>query len=185
MSIKNKRFWVEKTPKGLNQKVKKTKIKKMNKQKTFVTFMLQNELFAINVNKVLEIILEYKIVEVPDAPKYIKGMLNFRSEIIPVVDFREKFKFVKSKNNQNKIIVIEINIDNNSIKFGAIVDKVKDVLRVKEEDINLKPEFGSKYNPEYLNGVIFNNNNFYLLLNIEKVFTDKEIKIIKKNNNSK
>jgi len=60
---------------------------------SYLTFKLHNEFFAVNVEKVLEVILEYKLIEVPDAPKYIAGMINFRGDIIPIISFREKFKF--------------------------------------------------------------------------------------------
>ncbi len=151
---------------------------------SYLTFKLHNELFAVSVEKVLEVILEYKLVEVPDAPKYIAGMISFRGDIIPVINFRKKFNFPESS-NKNIIIVMDIVIDENSIKFAAIVDGVKDVFDITDEEIKDIPEFGSKYNPEYLTGMIHKNNDFFMLLNIEKVFSDKEIEIISKKTNSK
>ena len=147
---------------------------------SYLTFKLHNELFAINVHHVLEVLQEYNIVEVPDAPKYISGMINFRNDIIPVINFREKFMFPENKTGKNKVIVIDISIDDNSIKFGAIVDKVQDVFEIEEKELKDTPEFGSKYNPEYLTGMIYKNNNHFMLLNLEKVFTDKEIEIVNK-----
>ena len=146
---------------------------------SYLTFKLHNELFAVNVEKVLEVLLEYRLVEVPDAPTYIAGMINFRGDIIPVINFRKKFNFPESS-NKNIIIVMDIVIDEASIKFGAIVDGVKDVFDVNKEEIKTIPEFGSKYNPEYLTGMIHKNDEFFMLLDIEKIFSDKEIEIIKK-----
>jgi len=147
---------------------------------SYLTFKLHNELFAVNVNKVLEVLQEYKIVEVPDAPEYIKGMINFRGNIIPIINFRQKFQFPENETDKNKVIVLEIIIDDNSVKFGAIVDKVNDVFEVEQENMKEKPEFGSKYNPEYMTGMINKNEEFFMILNIEKIFTDKEINIINK-----
>ena len=146
----------------------------------FVTFKLHNELYAVSVHKAIEVLQEYRLVEVPDAPKYIAGMINFREDIIPVINFRKKFKFPEKVADKNKIIVMDIIIDDSSIIFGAIVDDVKDVIRITIDDVKKIPEFGSKYNPEYLTGVIHKNNEFFMLLNIEKIFSDKEIEIINK-----
>jgi len=156
------------------------KRKTKNMTNSYLTFKLHNEHFAVNVNKVLEVLQEFKIVEVPDAPEYIKGMINFRGNIIPIINFRQKFQFPKNESEQNKVIILEIIIDDNPIKFGAIVDKVNDVFEINEQDIKEKPEFGSKYNPEYMEGMINKDDNYFMLLNIEKVFTDKEIDIINK-----
>jgi purine-binding chemotaxis protein CheW len=145
-----------------------------------LTFKLYKELFAINVLNVLEVLQEYNVVELPDAPKYITGMINFRNDIIPLINFREKFMFPENKPDKNKIIVISITIDDNSIKFGAIVDRVNDVFEIDKDEIKDTPEFGSKYNPEYLNGMIFKNNKHFMLLNLEKVFTNEEIELVSK-----
>ncbi len=150
------------------------------KSKSYLGFKLYNEHFAINVHKVLEVLLEYRLVELPDAPKYIEGMLNFRGEIIPVVNFRKKFNFPEKEDNQNVIIVVDINIGKDNIKFGAVVDNVKNVFEVEENELKNIPEFGSKYNPEYLQAVVNKNDIFFMILNIEKVFTDKEIRILNK-----
>jgi len=149
-----------------------------NTLNSFLSFKLHNEFFAVSINKVLEVLLEYKLVELPEAPRYIEGMLSFRGDIIPVINFKEKFNFPKSEDSENVIIVMEIILDNNNIKFGAVVDRVKDVFPVSKTELKPIPEFGSKYNPEYLSGVVHKDNNFYMLLDIEKVFSDKEIDMI-------
>ncbi len=152
---------------------------------SYLTFKLHKELFAINVQNILEVLQEFQIVEVPDAPKYISGMINFRNDIIPVINFREKFMFPKNEEKKDKVIVIDIIIDDIAIKFGALVDKVRDVFEIKDEELKDTPEFGSKYNPEYIEAMIYKNSDHFMLLNLEKVFSDKEIKIIKKKRKTK
>ena len=145
---------------------------------SYLTFKLHKELFAVNVEKVLEVLLEYKLIEVPDAPAYIAGMINFRGDILPVINFRKKFNFPEAENDKKVIIILDIMIEKTVIKFGAIVDSVKDVFEITNDEIKDIPEFGSKYNPEYLTGMINKNEDFFMLLDIEKIFSDKEIEII-------
>ncbi len=148
------------------------------KSNSYLAFKLYNEFFAVNIQKVLEVLLEYRLVEVPDSPVYIAGMINFRGDIIPVINFKKKFNFPEEEKSKNVIIVMDIVIDNTFIKFGAIVDGVKDVFDITGEHIKEIPEFGSKYNPEYLTGMIHKNDDYFMLLDIEKVFSDKEIDVL-------
>ena len=152
---------------------------------SYLAFKLYNEYFAVNVNKVLEVLLEYRLVEVPEAPPYIAGMVNFRGDIIPIINFNKKFNLPEANNNKNVIIVMDIIIESDLIKFGAIVDKVKDVFDITGENIKSIPEFGSKYNPEYITGMIHKGDDYFMLLDIEKVFSDKEIDIITSTVNEK
>ena len=153
-------------------------IENNSKSNSYLAFRLHKELFAVSIDKVLEVLLDFKIVSVPDAPIYIAGMLNFRGDIIPVINFKRKFNFPEETDKKKIVIVIEIFIKENSIKFGAIVDGVKDVFDITEDEVKKIPEFGSKYNPEYLTGMIVKDNLYFMLLDIEKVFTDKEITVI-------
>ncbi len=149
----------------------------------YLTFNLNKESFALRIHDVLEVLLDYRIVNVPDAPIYISGMLNFRGDIIPVICLKKKFKFPENDNKDLLIIVIEIKKENKKLKFGAIVDKVSEVIEIPTKDITNIPAFGSIYNPEYINGVIHRNEEYYMFLNIEKVFSDKEFVIIKNTEN--
>ena len=143
---------------------------------TYLTFQLHNEVFAAKVEQILEVLSEYEISEVPDAPIYIEGVINYRGDIIPAVNFRKKFMFPEKSKTSKQIIVFDISEQGKNIKFGAIVDKVKNVYETTE--LKERPEFGSKYNPEYIEGMITQNNDFIMLLNIKKIFTDTEIHIL-------
>ena len=143
---------------------------------TYITFKLQNEIFAAKVGIVLEVLLDYTISEVPDAPEYIEGVINYRGEIIPIVDFRKKLMFPDNEKN-NQIVIFDISEQDKNILFGAKVDKVNQVFETDE--IQNRPEFGSRYNPEYIEGMIKQNDDFIMILDIKKIFNDTEIQIIK------
>ena len=145
---------------------------------SFLSFKLSKEKFAVSIHKVLEVLLEYKVIEVPDAPPYIQGVINFRGDIVPIINFRKKFNFEEEPDGLNMLIVLEITQNDKTVIFGAVVDAVQNVFEVNPEDIKIIPEFGSKYNPEYLEGMIQADDDFFMIMDIEKVFSDKEIEII-------
>jgi len=145
---------------------------------SYLSFSISNEHFALNIRKVIEVLLEYKIIEVPDTPEYILGVINFRDEIVPVVDFRKKFKFKKQDAHAEILIVMEIEKDTKSIMFGALADTVHDVFEVESKHIKPIPEFGSRYNPEYLEGMIQLDKQFFMIIDIAKVFSETEVDIL-------
>ena len=147
-------------------------------QITYLTFKLHEEHFAVDVFSVEEVLHEYKIMAVPEAPEYIEGMVNFRGNIVPIINFRKKFQFPENETDKNKIIVLSIEIRGSNVTFGAIVDKVKNVFKAEPNELKEKPEFGSKYNPEYVTGMIYKNDDFYMILDLERVFSDTEINIL-------
>ena len=143
---------------------------------TFLTFQLQNEVFATNIKNVLEVILDSKISEVPNTPAHIEGVINYRGEIIPIMNFRKKLCFPDNTETDNQIIIFDISKNNTIVKFGAIVDEVQNVIET--DKINEKPEFGSKYNSEYIDGIIKQKDKYIMLLNIKKLFADTDTQII-------
>ncbi len=145
---------------------------------SYLSFSISNEHFALNIKKVIEVLLEYKIIDVPDTPEYILGVINFRDEIVPVVDFRKKFKFKKQSASSEILVLMEIAKDEKRIVFGALADTVHDVFEFDAAQIKAIPEFGSRYNPDYLEGMIQENDHFFMLINLEKVFTETEVDIL-------
>jgi purine-binding chemotaxis protein CheW len=147
-----------------------------NKHKNvFLSFKLGKETFAVSVNKVLEVLQKQHITEIPDLPKYIKGVINFRGDILPVFDARLKFNLEIPDNDiQNVIIVFDLATENKKTRIGGVVDGVKDVLPFEESEIKPVPELGLKYNADYIKGMIKMGENFIMVLDIDKVFSDEE-----------
>ena len=115
----------------------------------------------------------------PNAPEYIKGVINFRGEIIPVVELRSKLNIPKRDANEKYItIILELNIAEQAIKLGAIADKVTDVITISKKEIKDVPELGSTFNSNFLNGMIERDTQFIMLLDVDKVFSEEEIEIV-------
>lgn len=143
---------------------------------TYLTFSLDKENFALNVDHV-EKILEYQpVTEVPKAPEYMLGVFNLRGEVIPLVDTRIKFGMPKSNiTSSTCVLVITINNDGETIKLGAVVDSVKEVIKYNLADVKKLPTVGKQNKTEFLNGILKVNDNFILLLNADKIFSVDEI----------
>lgn len=155
---------------------------------TFLSFTLADELFAISVKKVLEVLQEQEITEVPQTPEYITGIINFRGDILPVVDTRLKFNMTpRSEDDDRVIIILDLIVDDQKLLIGAIADGVKDVIEIPENDVKSAPEFGNNYNSEFLQGMIKIQEKFIMILDIDKVFSVEELNILqdtKDNGNS-
>ncbi len=147
---------------------------------SYLSFKLDDEIFAISVKKVLEVLEMQKITKVPQTPDYIKGVINFRGEILPVIDTRVKFKMPDFENiSKTVIIVLELTLKEKHVTLGAIADGVKDVLEIDTSQIRDVPELGTKYNTEFLKGMIKDEEeSFIMLLDIEKVFTVEDLYLV-------
>jgi purine-binding chemotaxis protein CheW len=150
---------------------------KMEKE-TFLTFVLGKELFAVNVKNVLEVLEQQQITRVPKAPEHIMGIINFRGEILPVVNTRNKFNLIETEGLlKNYVIVYIIGDNEKQYTIAATADGVKDVIEIAQEDIKPVPEMGISYDARFIVGAIKINEKFILLINPEKVFsiTDTEV----------
>lgn len=143
---------------------------------SYLSFNLGEEEFAAHVGKVLNILEMTKITEVPKAPDYMKGVINLRGTVLPVVDIRIKFGMTPTEYTTNTcIVVMEVEMEGEMVKVGALVDSVQAVLELDEAQIQPPPSIGSKYKSEFIYGMAKVEEKFIMLLNMEKVFSSDEI----------
>ncbi len=161
----------------MNQAIQATTIKAGK----YLTFSLENEEYGIGILKVKEIIGMMPITSVPRTPKFVKGVVNLRGKVIPVVDLRLKFEMESIEYTERTcIIVVEIDLENNTVLIGIVVDSVSEVLNIKEEDVEETPEFGARLNTNYILGMAKTDHGVKILLDIDCVLTSDEIKLIEK-----
>jgi purine-binding chemotaxis protein CheW len=143
---------------------------------TYLSFKLDEEDFAINVSKVLNILEMKQITKVPKSPEYMKGVINLRGTVLPVVDLRLKFGLPENQITvDTNIIVLSIDKEGETIMVGILIDAVKEVLEFKDEDIVQSPSIGTKYNSGFISGMWRQDENFIMVLDIDKVFSVEEI----------
>lgn len=161
--------------KNINQEIHSMK----NREGKYLTFSLAGEEYGIVILKVKEIIGLIPITPVPQTPNYIKGVINLRGKVIPIVDLRLKFGIEAIDYSERTcIIVVEIISGSNKISMGIVVDSVSEVLNIKEAEIEDTPDFGSRLETSYILGMAKINKSVKILLDIDKVMTGDEIKQI-------
>ncbi len=151
-----------------------------NKLDSYLTFKLGEEVFAANVGKVLNILEMTKITEVPKAPEYMKGVINLRGTVLPVIDTKVKFEMGQTEYTTNTcILVLEIEMDGDTIQVGAIVDSVQEVLEIDDDQVQPPPSIGTKYRSEFIEGMVKVNEEFIMILDMDKVFSLDELSALK------
>ncbi len=142
----------------------------------YLTFELDDEGYAIPILKVKEIIGMMQITEVPRLPKFVKGVINLRGKIIPVIDLRLKFGLEeKSYDERTSIIVVELETENSTSVSGMVVDTVNEVLDINDTDIEPPPRYGSDVDQAFLTGMGKVQENVIMLLNADKILSSTEI----------
>ena len=152
-----------------------------NREGKYLTFTLAEEEYGIGILKVKEIIGIMAITTVPQTPGYMKGVINLRGKVIPVVDLRLKFGMESLDYTERTcIIVVEIDQDNRKIQMGILVDAVSEVMNIKSGEIEDTPNFGSRLNTDYILGMAKTGGKVKILLDIGKVLGTDEITLLDK-----
>ena len=141
------------------------------KQGKYLTFTLADESFGIDVLKVREIIRMTNITAVPQMPAYVRGVINLRGKIIPVMDLRKRFEFSsQSDNAQTCIVVVQVRLpDGKATLMGLVVDGVEEVLNLNESDIEPTPDFGGQIDTDFILGIAKVKGAVKTLLDIDGV----------------
>ncbi len=162
---------MDQSAKTMDQAVKAITIKTGK----YLTFTLENEEYGIGILKVKEIIGMMPITSVPRTPEFVKGVINLRGKVIPVLDLRLKFDMGEIPyTDRTCIIVVEIDSDSATVLIGIVVDAVSEVLNIKESDIEDTPTFGTSLNTEYILGMAKMEGGVKILLDIDKVLNQQE-----------
>jgi purine-binding chemotaxis protein CheW len=148
----------------------------MSDQNQLVTFQLGEELSGINIMDVKEIVRVQAIRAIPNAPVYVEGIFNLRSEIIPIINLHKRFhlkRIVHTEEDEllSGFIIIEIE----GMKLGVIIDRISRVVTIEKEDIQPPPQMLSGIGAEYIMGVVRQEQSYLIILNIRDLFNPKEL----------
>ncbi|TCO06824.1 chemotaxis protein CheW [Natronoflexus pectinivorans] len=146
-----------------------------NKNNSYLSFRLGEEIFALHVSKVHKILEVTNITEVPRSPDYMKGVINLRGNVLPVVDARVKFGMSPiEKTKSTSILVTEINVGGEDVMVGLMVDGVHSVLKLESEDLLPPPNIGNRYRSEFISNMARVKDKFFIVLNMDAVFSSED-----------
>lgn len=146
----------------------------------YLTFFLKEEVYGINVDFILQIIAIPQITPIPNTPGYVKGVINLRGKIIPVIDLRLRFGLPAADYNaRTSIIIIKTEVDEEEIFIGIIVDTVLEVLDIQGGMIEPAPSFGISIDTGYIYGMAKVKNKVIILLDIQNILSEEEFGALK------
>jgi purine-binding chemotaxis protein CheW len=154
------------------------KVKTMLHQ--YLTFKLGEEMFAIDVSQVREILDVTTITKVPRAPEFMRGVINVRGSVVPVVDLRMKFDMSATERTKDtRIVVMEIALDGDWTTIGTLADAVHNVMDIEPAAIEPAPKVGAKWNTDFINGIGKHNDEFIIILNVDRIFSAEELALVR------
>lgn len=146
----------------------------------YLTFKLADETFALDVSKVREILEQTNITKVPKTPDFMRGVINLRGSVVPVIDMRLKFGMSATERTVNTcIIVVEVQLEDETVILGALADSVQEVIEMEPEQIEPAPHVGTRLNTDFIKGMGKVDNQFIMILDIDRIFSDEDIEAVK------
>lgn len=145
----------------------------------YLTFKLADEIFAVDVAKVREILDYTAATKVPGTPEFMRGVINVRGNVVPVVDMRLKFGLsATEKTVDTCIVVMEVDVEDEKTTLGALVDSVQEVFELEVAQIEPPPRIGTRWRTDFIKGIGKRNNELIIILDTDKVFSINELGII-------
>jgi purine-binding chemotaxis protein CheW len=145
----------------------------------YLTFMLGEEVFSLEISKVREVLDYMVITRVPRMPEYLQGVINLRGSVVPVVDLRLKFGMpVAGVTVSTCIIIVDTTVNDEPAVLGLLVDSVQEVLELDQESIKPAPRIGTRLDTGFIKGMGRQNDRFNIILNIDRVFSSDEIDLV-------
>jgi purine-binding chemotaxis protein CheW len=142
----------------------------------YLTFTLADEIFAVDVARVREILEMPSITKVPQVPDFMLGVINLRGCVVPVIDLRQKFGMKETDQTVNTcIIVVEVAMDGENFVLGSLADSVQEVIEMEPSQIEAAPHIGTNLKTDFLKGMGKHDGRFVMILDIDKVFSSVEL----------
>lgn len=152
-----------------------------SKHHQYLTFRLGEEMFALDVSRVREVLDISTITKVPRSPDFMRGVINVRGSVVPVIDMRMKFEMPKAEQTvDTRIVVMEIALDGDLTTIGTLADAVHNVMDIAITNIEPPPKIGGKWNNEFIKGIGHHNEAFIIILNMDRIFSAQELAMVEK-----
>jgi len=151
----------------------------MNETTQYLTYKLGEEVFALDISKVREVLDFTSATKVPRTPDFMRGVINLRGSVVPVVDLRLKFGMTKTEKTVNTcVIIVEVKVDGETTILGCLADSVQEVLDLGPGQIEPAPKIGTKLRTEFIKGMGKQGDHFIIILDVDKVFSVDELAMV-------
>jgi purine-binding chemotaxis protein CheW len=141
-----------------------------------LTFLLDNEVYGIDISHIQEVLEYRKVTPVPRTPDFLLGVINLRGRVVPVVDLRRQFEMAVSDLTVNTcIIIVDVMLDGEKTPLGILADAVKEVVELSMDNITPAPRIGSRINTRFISGLGKHEEEFIIILNLPRVIADEEL----------
>ena len=142
----------------------------------YLTFKLDQEVYALDITQVREVLDFTEVTKVPRMPEFMRGVINLRGGVVPVVDLRLKFDMAKSERTVDTcIIIMELDIEGEKTYLGALADSVQEVITLEADQIEPPPKIGTRLDTEFIKGMGKRNDELIIILDIDRVFSSSEL----------
>jgi purine-binding chemotaxis protein CheW len=153
-------------------------VAKITESRQYLAFKMDGEIFALDVSQVREILDYTKITKVPQTPDYMKGVINLRGAVVPVVDMRLKFNMPSQERTVNTcIIVVEVHLEEEQAVLGVLVDSVQAVFGLEPSKVEPPPRIGTKLNTDFILGMGKRGEDLVIILDVDRIFSLDEMNI--------
>ncbi|MDH4163022.1 MAG: chemotaxis protein CheW [Nitrospirota bacterium] len=145
----------------------------------YLTFKLGDEVYALDIGKVREVLDFTSVTKVPRTPDFMRGVINLRGSVVPVVDLRLKFGMsITEKTVNTCVIITEVTVDKDTTILGCLADSVQEVLDLDASHISPAPRIGTKLKTEFIKGMGKRDDRFIIILDVDKVFSAEELALV-------
>lgn len=145
----------------------------------YLTFKLDAEVFALDILQVREVLDFTSVTKVPRTPDFMRGVINLRGSVVPVIDMRLKFGMTMTEKTVNTcIIIVEVSVDGEKTILGALADSVQEVMDLEPGQIEPAPKIGTRLKTEFIKGMGRRNDEFIIILDIDNVFSSDELALV-------
>lgn len=166
-------------PRARNAVATRDEGREVDEQQQYLTFILGDEMFAIGILSIREIIEYGFVTDVPMTPPFIRGVLNLRGAVVPVVDLAVRFgRQARENSKRTCIVIVDIETPNGSQQMGVVVDAVSEVLEIPDADIEPPPEFGARIRNDFIKSMGKINGKFVVILDLNRVLSVEEVAVV-------
>ncbi len=146
----------------------------------YLTFKLEDEVYATDIVQVREVLEYSRVTKVPRTPDYMRGVINLRGRVVPVLDLKLRFGMSRTEQTVNTcVIIVEVNVDGDSMVIGALADSVQEVVEIDSSVIEPPPRIGTRLNTDFIRGMGKRDEQFVIILDIDKVFSSENLDAVK------